>query len=1130
MHRHPPLVQRLFQRHGLDAPDGRALHAYRLDEDSFAELKDWLRGQAAACQNDLSLLSPRDCGLFVLYAAEWWRRKYDGGHWRWNPIFAGIGVPSAAWTPSTVQYCVQTGLRYWRLGLGESGGLRYLGAIARQGGLPVSLIAEARGHIGQVLGQVLRLAVPNSPRYSLRAWIDSLQSRLPASYRSEQTLDLLTDLAEAVLRLSHEAQLTSSQDAIAKLDACRPAWRDHLPLRLDDTQAHSLIEQLIGDAVQRPAASERNKIHLRRWLEPKPDDDTLWTLRSTLELPDKVAADDLLQLFEIPDHVDLGRLPTLTLIASSHTLEWPLQRLTGHNTFRIPTQTHNLRDEIAAAGHRLQLQRQNTERIEANLRGGDGLDPHLPWVFEDPPDLTKIWLQQGGGGVTTDTALLAIPEGWSVTSDGPEAGESKLAAYLESPIREIHRVRGALHIESPERERWRIRTAQADAKPADYYWQGQRCWLDLERPAQGFFGRPVLYEGGQRIPEHELEWRPDHGSGYYGPATVSHRVQDEIRHRSRVLVLPEMARIEITPQNADQGDIHLHGWGLASVRLLDRTDVLHLHHEIQGADSTLHIGLQQGTDALNTPAEVRIELAWLGNPAPARLRLPFPGKGARAYDASGRRLEDQAWLAQNQLAGSRVIAVGLKGHPRLLFEARRPHEPLHPVARDECRLNAMADSQLEIRLQDHGERIAELLSVSDLIDGWVLLRLEDHFGQTLLNLRLSRYNAKVQATGPLLELRAFDLTRVDTTELERMELHALRLESPGDEALNLEPCRSEGVATGAWNFDPANQEPGTWLIYAASNSPLPLRPALIPIQGENSRDVDGDYAHAIGLADRAEREYAMDKLIAAMAQDFTHPGWNEFERIASQVGHVPLAALDVWRCLARSPRAMAALALRLGQWPDHFVDRFSRELPFDWALVTYPAWRDAARCLGTQCEQWFGPVHGRNELERRLDELNTSVETDYPAQGKLFGILRSEILNQANPEVTAMRHGFVDEAFREQLFGGEDAEVQRLLRVHADDTDWPSTQEIYQLIDRHRKEDGRGADLLADGYNDFRHSAINFPILLALRCALHIEDDTFSNPTRLHDLRVYRAFDPDWFDTAFDLTIGRCLPRGFLED
>ncbi len=1120
-------ARRLLEQHGLESPDRRPLYAYRLDDTGYVELKAWLRARLAAYRNALATLSARDCGLFVLYAAEWWRRTYNGGRWKWEPVLDEIGLSNEDWPQNAKGHCVEKGLRYWRLGSSESGGLRFLGAIARQGGLPVALIAEARGRIGNILGLVLRLAAPDSSRRSLRAWVDSLQDRLPDSYRREETLDLLTDLAEAVLQMVNEVQVTSSEGAIALLDARLPAWRARLPLRMDDPHALGLIEQLIGDAVQRPATADRNDVRLRRWLEP--DDDTTWSLRSRLDLPAKYAYADLERLFQVPDANALGHSPILSLTAGDRTLEWSLQRLTGHGAYRIPQHTRDLSGETAAATHRLQVRGSSGGAFETNVRGGDALDPDLPWVFDEPPDGALALARQGGGGVATETALLALPEGWSVTGNGVQPAATQLIAFLKVPLREIHRVRGTVVIAAPNQDRWRLRTAQASAEAADYHWQGRPCWLDLDSPSLGFHGRPRLYEGEHRIPEHELEWHPSAGGGHWGASIVMHRVDGEIRHRTRLLILPEAARIDILPDDADRGAIRFHGWGLASARLVEPADAVSYEFDTEGESSTLRTTLQRGANLRDAPAELRVELAWPGNPNPARLRLPFPGRGARAYDGSGRSLEDQAWLAVDRLIGTRMVAIGLTGRPQLRFEARRPHEPLHPVAHDTCALSFLADGRIEIRLQDHAERIRALLAATDLIDGWVQLCLDDHFGQTVFSLRLSRYAARLQNTGTQVALITSDLAHISTSDLERMTLRALPLENPGDEAEDLEPRCSEGVATGAWDFDTARHEPGAWLIYASPDSPLPLRAMLVPVGPPKTDTLNGEcYARAIGLFEREERERALDDLIAAMSNDFDHPAWNEFERLASQVGHLPLVALDPWRLLARSPRAMAALKLRLGRWPNGFIDRFSRELPFDWILVSYRAWRDAARCLEAQCEAWFGSEYGRDELKRRFDEPGATLPADSPALGMLFGVLRSASLHESCRDIEFMRTPAADTHFGIDLFRGDDAKVQRLLRAHAGDQTWPNSPDIYRMIENLTKDDC-GAGLLNNDYRDFRFTTINLPILLALRCALDIDDDAFSDPARIHDLRVYRAFDPDWFDAAFDLTIGRCVSRGLLE-
>jgi len=164
--------------------------------------------------------------LFVIYAAEWWRRRYDGSGWSWEPIVESLGAPADGWNQAQRSECVETGLREWRLRLSDIHGFRFLGSVAFQGGLPMQLLAAARGNIGHVLGRALRLASTGSvDANDVQEWIQSLSGYLPNAYRQNEIFVLLADVILTVLRLKQEAHLTTAIGAIEALNLFDPEWR-----------------------------------------------------------------------------------------------------------------------------------------------------------------------------------------------------------------------------------------------------------------------------------------------------------------------------------------------------------------------------------------------------------------------------------------------------------------------------------------------------------------------------------------------------------------------------------------------------------------------------------------------------------------------------------------------------------------------------------------------------------------------------------------------------------------------------------------------------------------------------------------------------------------------------------------
>ncbi len=86
-------IKQFLEQEGRCAPaDGRPLYAYRLSDQEYEELISVLQqinilGIETLARSPLTKWPM----AFVLFAAEWWRREYDGGAWSWEDIFRRIG-------------------------------------------------------------------------------------------------------------------------------------------------------------------------------------------------------------------------------------------------------------------------------------------------------------------------------------------------------------------------------------------------------------------------------------------------------------------------------------------------------------------------------------------------------------------------------------------------------------------------------------------------------------------------------------------------------------------------------------------------------------------------------------------------------------------------------------------------------------------------------------------------------------------------------------------------------------------------------------------------------------------------------------------------------------------------------
>jgi hypothetical protein len=239
----------------LSNPDGRPLYKYRLGEKEFGALEGFLRNWISDYRqhNDLRVIAslPGFSDLFVLYCAEWWRRRYAGEGFKWEPIFADLGIPTSCLTQQQRSRCVEKGLKSWGLHLSRTGGHTYIGSVASQGGLPMKLLATAQGGIGVLISRVLRHAKTASvSSQDLHGWVESLEYLLPKSFRQPAIFTLITDITWTVLDLKEKVGLASEINPIVQLDQKFPAWRDRFPLPIEDSDAQKLIEQLVKEAAR----------------------------------------------------------------------------------------------------------------------------------------------------------------------------------------------------------------------------------------------------------------------------------------------------------------------------------------------------------------------------------------------------------------------------------------------------------------------------------------------------------------------------------------------------------------------------------------------------------------------------------------------------------------------------------------------------------------------------------------------------------------------------------------------------------------------------------------------------------------------------------------------------------------
>lgn len=1110
------------QRHNLAHPDGRDLYRYRTTEYEFQQVEVLLRNWVASFSNDESLARLADdwlfSRLFVLYASEWWRRHYNGAGIAWDPVLAGLKVNTDSWTPQQRSRCVQAGLESWGVRVRQHGGYRYILSIALQGGLPLRLLAEGRGGLGKLLKRVLYLAGhaahDNQGNSSISeqdfyGWIESLQGMLPRSYRQPAIFILLSDIVVTVLKLKQKAELTSSADAIDRLNRHVPGWRDLFSLPFEDDHAQGLIAQLLQDAAEVTLKKAFSAFLLERSLEKS---ETGWRLTSTLQLADAIEIKKLTDFFNLPDE-EMPRHANLLLKAGEKKQIVALRRMAGHDKYRAMEQFPDILDTHAVQDHVLNFSLPDGRSWHEMVHRGEELDEELPWIFSAGSDYQ--FLKQGSGKIDKPEALVALPDHWHMTS---EDENTKILKQGELPIstRTIWHVKGQATATNDQAEQFQFRTGRADASETSFIWKGKPAWYEFLSPPRAFRGEPDLYTLNSEGFIKPVSGAPDFqllgnkGIDFpMGSVVGRYPATGAPQCRTRMVLLPEKATMEIDGHDACSGSILFKHWGVNHACIL--TPDVQFSVEKQKANLMLHLCV---APEKIIPEHVEVEVFWALSTVPARLSVPFPAKGARAFSITGEELKTGTHISVRQLLGARIIIHSAKynTHAELVLHSSTDNTSCgFNIRRTEQAL------QMNLRLQDYEESIRHMLASDEQLDSRINIQILLD-GSEIFSLWVRRYEGALEPDESRSCACLSDAMRhaLDPEALGAIRVLACNLIRDNERVVELTQLSSEGVPVGRWPFTAENPTPGPWFLFPHPDTPATIRPLLMNVKG----DVQGDSMMTIAMnhGNYHQRQMRMSEALDLLSEDYLHEGWDEVEQWAEQLGHLSLTAFDLWPCFARVSPHMAALAFRLGGISRDFIRQFAVELPFSWEAVTYRDWKQAIMNLRNQCEQRFEPELWETVFNSQLKYVTDKLIVDSPALQFVLGIASVSFVEGAQQEIVGLQYGIGPQAASD-LFAGDSCLLQKLIHRHAHGQ-WPGG--FKKQINEARKHPVYAKYLCPDSFG-FRDPVINIPLLLAVQCAVGETAPWLHESYFISMLRTCRSFDPDWFIDAYNLTIARCL-------
>ena len=316
--------------------------------------------------------------------------------------------------------------------------------------------------------------------------------------------------------------------------------------------------------------------------------------------------------------------------------------------------------------------------------------------------------------------------------------------------------------------------------------------------------------------------------------------------------------------------------------------------------------------------------------------------------------------------------------------------------------------------------------------------------------------------------------------------------------------------TGSWVI-PTDLEPGPWWIVARDGNWARFRPLLWTVAvSENAiASADSALVTAIWEANREQREQQLNLLLTELGQDPDHSDWPllfDYVRLAREF---PPSALDVLNLLIQHPRTLALALLKADEDTFESVWALSRQMPFLWMLVSVADWRNAAVACFGGLQKTLAEIDASGEivfsLFQQFRERASSTRHDYWRslcdwlQEQLFP---NRLLNGSSElKMTRRLPGFIEqqiESAEQELMGRHDAEEQ-----------WPEGNEIISQL-----------SLIAEKYRYKHLDRFYRPARCAPFIAAHISLNSITPAESLiYQLRLLRAFDSEWFDGVYAITL-----------
>lgn len=1114
---YPNWLNSFLQRRNLEVPDGRPLYAYLCSTDEFEALGKLLQSERMKINlyltESLSSSLPTLDRLFVLFSAEWWRRNYASGPWKWRPIFAALNSPET--DQATRSRIVERGLRYWKRNLLRKGDYRgFLLTIACEGGLPVNLVRNDTGYLRAFLRAVLRhYATYGSSGVSAAEIAGIHLNYLPVTLQQPMVQELAGILIERIWDL--QTQITQGVNPVEELDQLDPNWRQHLPMVLEDNAANDLVSALLRQA-KKIRSSAVHKLRIVRRLVKIEND---WQMHAELQLPEVIDRNSLITDLGVNSSLD-ERLE-LQMVWSEKAVRAASMVLQGDSYNVYPHDRRHLQIRENAKAEICCFVFERGQQVgPMPLPSGSGLTNELPAVFVDREADGRSLDFCGQGSLSSRFPEVYVlthikPEGISAYSDDVEIELIAEGIRVLERDASLYKVSGDFSIVLDESTTCVIRTRQQDESAVDYRFEGRQNHL-IETKWPVFIGMPRarrIYENGtaNNVSSEELYWSKITGKRNWQKVTeISPRGLIELRHvqngeclfARRAIVLPEGTEIQLEPSDRKNAGMIVLRKLQCSQASWEEQEGLKIDHRVE--DDC--IALQCSTEKATT-GKIKLKLLW-DNGCECELVVPFPAEGGRFVTPDGRVVQTTEYLALDDLFGYSVIAASMRANQRFYIQGKLQASDVEGETQRalgfKVSLSALQSnlSIYELPLYELYHRLLQLFSHSSDRDAIVILELIRH-GVVEARTEIRQFAARIEFDKDSKRLYIEPAIEEMVAFLNQESIELLPLKDPIGRSEWLQILDNKSLF---WPVPYEVLEKGPWLAVASQEIRRRYRPRLVPPLAQTNLPLaaEGGLCEIIAEPNYQTRTLAMHDLFKQMEENLNHQEWQILFSYIERFVVVPPNCLDWIAVAIEHPRILVGLLVIGGPYTFETIYAWEEHLPFKWWMLPIRDWQAVIQAHLEPFKD-DANIHRiiAGEVERNLRKLSERSSTF----DVILEYLLSEVLQTDSPKnvLKEVKAWGIDKSWR-QLEGYPLMNLRReMAEAH-----WPTGMDR-DTWSESVTDDHRFTLRWLTSSHGYQRPVLDAPLAAAYFSVF----GKYLQKSQRSFLTAFRDFHPDWFDTAF---------------